>query len=274
MTEIRPFDFQGHEVRVLADDPDNPWWVAADVAKVLGYSGTAAMSRSLDEDEKGVRTLHTPGGDQQMTVITESGLYSGILRSTIPQAKEFKRWVTREVLPSIRRHGGYLTQPTVEQILSDPDTLIKLATDLKAEREARADAEYRAQELEAPARSCQHLAAPGGDFSVSTAAKVLSRDPDIEIGRDRLFKHMSALRWIFRRGEGKRRHWEAYQQKAIATGRLVHKISAPFLNERTGDFEQPAPTIRVTPKGLHELHVSLGGVDQTALFDDETIDHS
>lgn len=273
MTDVQPFDFHGHEVRVIADDPDNPLWVASDVAKILGYREAKDMTRNLRDRHKGRQFVPTPSGAQRMNVITEAGLYAAVLKSRVPAAEEFQDWVTDEVLPSIRRHGGYLTQPTVEQILSDPDTLIKLATDLKTEREARADAEHRAQELEAPARSWQYLAAPGGDFSVSTAAKVLSRDPDIEIGRDRLFKHMASMKWIFRRGEGKRRHWEAYQ-RAIGTGRLVHKVSAPFLNERTGEFEQPAPTIRVTPKGLHELHFSLGGADQTMWLDDETIDHS
>lgn len=274
MTELQKFDFYGNAVRV-AGGADEPRWVAADVAAVLGLGRTHDMVRSLDEDERGTDTIRTPSGDQEMTTITESGLYSCILRSRRPEAKEFKRWITREVLPAIRRHGAYLTQPTVEQILTDPDTLIKLATDLKRERERATHAETRANSLEAPARSWTHLAAPGGDFSVSAAAKTLSRDPEIEIGRDRLFRHMHELGWIYRHGEGRRAHWEAYQDKAIKTGRLAHKLSAPFLNERTQEFEAPAPTIRITPKGLGELHRSLGGSDQTALYlSDEAIDHS
>lgn len=105
---IEPFDFKGHAVRVIADDPDNPLWVASDVAKILGYSATAAMTRSLDPDEKGVQIVHTLGGDQEMTVITEAGLYNAILKSRVPAAHEFKRWVTHEVLPAIRRDGGYV----------------------------------------------------------------------------------------------------------------------------------------------------------------------
>ena len=118
--------------------------------------------------------------------------------------------------------------------------------------------EARNRELEAPAKSWNTMAAQGGDYSVSEAAKTLSRDPNIKIGRDQLFRFMARLGWIFRT-KGHRAHWEAYQSKGIETGRLAHKLSRPFLNERTGEMEQPAPTVRVTPKGLHELHKHLGG---------------
>lgn len=264
-SNITPFDFRGHQVRVITDDAGEPRWVAADVAAVIGLGRTHDMVRTLDEDERGTDTIRTPSGDQEMVTITESGLYSAILRSRKPEAKAFRRWITREVIPSIRRHGAYLAEHTIEQILTDPDTLIKLATDLKTERERRAAAETQVQELAPAARSWESLAAPGGDFSVSAAAKVLSRDPAIEIGRDRLFKHMATIGWIFRT-QGRRSHWEASQQKAVKTGRLTHKLSTPFLNERTGEWEQPAPTIRITPKGLQELHRSLDGSDQTALY--------
>ncbi|WP_276652396.1 antA/AntB antirepressor family protein [Corynebacterium vitaeruminis] len=123
--------------------------------------------------------------------------------------------------------------------------------------------ESRTRELEAPAKSWVTLAAAGGDFSVSEAAKTLSRDPGIRIGRDQLFKFMHSLGWIFRT-KGHRAHWEAKQDKAIQTGRLAHKLSRPFLNERTGEMEQPPPTVRVTPKGLHELHKALGGTGELA----------
>ena len=131
-----------------------------------------------------------------------------------------------------------------------------------AERAERAEAEARA--LEVPAKSWGTLAAAGGDYSVAEAAKTLSRDPNIRIGRDQLFAAMRDAGWIFRT-KGHRAHWEAYQDKAINTGRLVHKLSRPFLNERTGEMEQPSPTVRVTPKGLNELHVLLGGSNQSEL---------
>lgn len=106
---IQPFDFQGRQVRTVLVDGEL-WFVGADVARVLGYSATAAMTRSIEDDERGVQTLHTPSGDQDMTVVNEPGLYSAILRSRVPQAKAFKRWVTHEVLPRIRRTGQYGSQ--------------------------------------------------------------------------------------------------------------------------------------------------------------------
>ena len=149
-------------------------------------------------------------------------------------------------------------QPTGE--LSRLD-LLQMAMDSEKQRIAL---EARNKELEAPAKSWENLAAPGGDYSVAAAAKVLSRDPNIEIGRDRLFAHMKNLGWIFKTS-GKRAHWEAYQDKGIKTGRLVHKLGGGFINEKTGDWEQASPTVRITPKGLHELHVSLGGSDHGSL---------
>ena len=124
--------------------------------------------------------------------------------------------------------------------------------------------EAKTRELEPAAKSWTYLAAPGGDYSVAGAAKTLSRDPNISIGRNKLFDFMREQRWIFRTA-GKRAHWEAYQDKGINTGRLVHKLSSPFMNEKTGEWEQPAPTIRITPKGLHELHKLLGGSEQVEL---------
>ena len=124
--------------------------------------------------------------------------------------------------------------------------------------------EAKTRELEPAAKSWTYLAAPGGDYSVAGAAKTLSRDPNISIGRNKLFDFMREQRWIFRTA-GKRAHWEAYQDKGINTGRLVHKLSSPFMNDKTGEWEQPAPTIRITPKGLHELHKLLGGSEQAQL---------
>ncbi|MFR9957846.1 antA/AntB antirepressor family protein [Corynebacterium striatum] len=145
--------------------------------------------------------------------------------------------------------------------LSGPELMAKALVEAQATLEA---ANNKVRELEAPAKSWNTMAAQGGDYSVSAAAKTLSRDPNIRIGRDQLFKFMRELGWIFRT-TGRRAHWEAYQDKAINTGRLAHKLSRPFLNERAGEMEQPAPTVRVTPKGLHELYVALGGSSNTAL---------
>lgn len=106
VSNVIPFRFEAKEVRTLLID-DQPWFVASDVALALMYSEAKDMTRNLDEDEKGRQTVPTPGGAQEMLVINESGLYSAILRSRKAEAKRFKKWVTSEVLPAIRKHGRY-----------------------------------------------------------------------------------------------------------------------------------------------------------------------
>lgn len=145
MADLDIFTYSGQQVRTVVIDGE-PWFVAADVASHLGYSATSAMTRSLDDDERGVRTLHTPSGDQDMTVITEAGLYAAIIRSTIPAAKAFKRWITHEVIPALRRTGTYTVQPseTPEQFFARALTMANLVLEQKdaviAELEPKAEA--------------------------------------------------------------------------------------------------------------------------------------
>lgn len=106
MSSLQLFVFEGHDVRV-AGSAFSPWWVASDVCKVLEQPNTSQVLERLDEDEKGIQIVDTLGGQQNMLCINESGLYSLILTSRKPQARQFKKWITSEVIPSIRRTGGY-----------------------------------------------------------------------------------------------------------------------------------------------------------------------
>lgn len=111
------------------------WFVGKDVAVALGYEKpTDAVRKKVASEDRGISKMETPSGNQEMTIINESGLYSLVLSSKLPGAKQFKRWVTSEVLPSIRKHGLYATPDTVEQMIADPDTAIRLLTQLKEER--------------------------------------------------------------------------------------------------------------------------------------------
>ena len=107
MSSIIPFSFESTEIRAIANDQGEPWFVASDVAEVLGYREAYHMVRLLDDDEKGPHIVGTPGGEQEMTIISESGLYACILKSRRPEAKVFRKWVTGEVLPSLRKTGRY-----------------------------------------------------------------------------------------------------------------------------------------------------------------------
>lgn len=106
MTDLVPFSFESHDVRVVMRD-GQPWWVLADVCRVLEIVNPARSASRLDDDEKGIHTMNTLGGPQEVTVINESGLYSLIFTSRKAAAKRFKKWVTSEVLPQIRKTGGY-----------------------------------------------------------------------------------------------------------------------------------------------------------------------
>lgn len=112
--QLRTFTFGQLTLRALLLKGE-PWFMAKDVAQALGYSLAGDMLRNLDEDEKGMHNLHTLGGNQQLGIISESGLYSAILRSRKPEAKAFKRWVTSEVLPAIRKTGTYQAPQTLEE---------------------------------------------------------------------------------------------------------------------------------------------------------------
>lgn len=122
------------EIRTIMVNGE-PWLVGKDVAQALGYKEpTKAAREKVDPEDRGVSKIDTPSGVQEMTIINESGLYSLVLSSKLPTAKKFKRWVTSEVLPSVRKHGAYMTPETIENVLYDPDFIIQLATDLKKER--------------------------------------------------------------------------------------------------------------------------------------------
>lgn len=115
-----------------------PWFVGKDVATALGYKNPQeAVRNHVDDEEKGVSEILTPGGKQTVPVINESGLYSLALSSKLPDAKRFKRWITSEVIPSIRKHGAYMTPETLEAAIMNPDIMIRLCTVLKEEQDRR-----------------------------------------------------------------------------------------------------------------------------------------
>ena len=149
MNELQVFNFEEQEVRTQVIN-NEPWFVGRDVAEVLGYKNqNDALSKHVDEEDKDAIAIRDSIGRKQNTpVINESGLYSLILKSKLPTAKKFKRWVTSEVLPTIRKHGMYATENTIEQMLNDPDTAIKLLETIKIEREQRLIAEQRVNELQ------------------------------------------------------------------------------------------------------------------------------
>lgn len=164
MTDLTTFKNETFgEVRTVMRDGE-PWFVAADVCEFFGVTNRNRVLQNLDDDEKGGTQIDTPGGTQTMTIINEAGLYSllfylqptkarGISDEQIAERcellRKYKRWITHEVIPSIRKHGAYLTAETAERLMADPDFQIKLLTRLRDEQEGRRIAEAKVEELEA-----------------------------------------------------------------------------------------------------------------------------
>lgn len=245
MNALTPFTFPvtGEPVRTILLD-DEPWFIASDVTAILGYSnGRDAIGR-LPERMKGVGLADTPGGRQKMSVINEAGVYRLVMRSNIAAAEQFQDWLAEEVLPLIRTTGAYAV-PT----LTNRD----LALMVIAEADRADSAEKRVAELAPAAESWETLASANGDYSVADAAKVLSRDSTIQIGRDRLFTVMYKLGWTYRGGDGR---WRI-KQTAVETGRLSELPSSHY-HPRTGELVLDPPQVRVTVKGVHDLRRALG----------------
>ena len=125
MPSIIPFTYHDQPVRVVTIDGE-PWFVLADLCKVLDIAASGRLAARLDEGMRQTHTLETAGGRQRMTIVSEAGMYEVVIRSDKPEAAAFRRWITSEVLPSIRKHGGYLTPEKAEEIISDPDVIIEL----------------------------------------------------------------------------------------------------------------------------------------------------
>lgn len=153
-------------IRAMRGGDGEPWFVAADIAKALGYRDAEKMTRRLDSDEKGTRSVGTPGGAQKMSVITEAGMYSAILGSQVEGARRFKRWVTHEVLPALRRDGGYMVarDETPEQTMARA-VLIAQRT---VERQRAELEEMRPKALFALLREDGYLGKSGSNRNVPT----------------------------------------------------------------------------------------------------------
>lgn len=183
-----------------------PWFVGKDVAEALGYGAgkslANAVSKHVDEEDKGVTEMMTPGGVQKVIIINESGLYSLVLSSKLPSAKKFKHWVTSEVLPAIRRHGAYMTEEALEKAITEPDFLIKLATNLKEEKEKRLEAE-RQIEADRPKVTFANAVNVSKDgMLLGMLAKLLHQN-GVDIGQKRLFQWMRDKGYLMKNGTDK-----------------------------------------------------------------------
>lgn len=237
MNDITIFNHLGNDIRVMTDEQGEPLFVASDIAKILGYRDAYNMTRRLDPDDKGTRPASTPGGIQELTIINESGLYTAILGSEVEGARKFKRWVTSEVLPSIRKHGMYATPATIEDMIANPDIIIQLATTLKEERERRAQAEAEVEAQRPVAALGRAIETAEGDLTPSAFGKILSKTIKT-VGPNKFCRWLLDNNYAFRNGQSK----IIPMQDAVNRGIL-------FLTERTDTGGKLRPQLLVTPAG-------------------------
>lgn len=199
MNDIKIFNSEEFgQVRTVTVN-DEPWFVGKDVAEALGYADPrSAVSKKVDNLDRGVAEMETPSGKQEMTIINESGLYSLIFGSKLESAKRFKHWVTSEVLPSIRKHGMY----AVDDLIANPEMAIKAFTALKEEREKNKALQedvtrMRPKEIFADAVACSQTSILIGDL-----AKILKQN-GIETGQKRLFDKLRTEGFLIKGGSSK-----------------------------------------------------------------------
>jgi len=202
------------EIRTIIIDGE-PWFVGKDIATALGYSNTRdALAKHVDDEDKGVAKCDTPSGKQNMSIINESGLYALIFGSKLESATRFKHWVTSEVLPSIRKHGAYMTNEVIERTLTDPDYLIQLATALKEERQARKLAEEKIEKQKPLVDFANQVSDTTDLIDMKTMAKLL-KDNNIDIGRNRLFEFLRIRKILMKDNQPYQQYVDAGYFKVI-----------------------------------------------------------
>lgn len=254
MNEIELYTFNGHQVRTILID-GNPWFIAADVCAICALRDTSSALRKVDDrDVRRLRRSDTPQHFrgiapqvQEIAVVNESGLYDLVFQSTKQEARDFKRWVTSDLLPRYRR--GELAPARELTRLELIDIARAAEVGRLEEKAAREIAEQERDQL-APAASAWHgLVDRTGDISVGEAAKALRR-AGADTGPNRLFKTLEQLGWIWKDG---RDDWRV-KQSAIEAGRLAERLTGTYPHPETGERVAAPPQVRVTFKGLDALH--------------------
>ena len=197
-SNLQVFDYEDSRTRVTLVDGEL-WIVAKDVAEALDYSRfDSNLLMNVPEDWKGTKRIRTPGGEQEMLCLSEQGLYFFLGRSDKPKALPYQRWIAGEVVPSIRKHGAYMTPAKLEEVLLHPDTLIKLAQNLKDEQEKRAALEAQAEADRPKVLFADSVTASKTSILVGDLAKLL-RQNGVQIGQNRLFQWLRENGYLIRR---------------------------------------------------------------------------
>jgi anti-repressor protein len=256
MNGLQVFSYEGNEVRTVQKGSDI-LWILKDVCGILGIEKYRDAATRLDNDEREPVLVDTLGGRQEMIAVTESGLYSIILLSRKPEAKKFKRWVTHEVLPTIRKHGAYVTPAKLEELMNDPDSWIKVLTALKEERAAKERLQLEATENKPKVIFADAVSVSEGTILIGELAKILKGN-GIEIGQNRLFKKLRQDGYLIKR---KGSDYNAPTQRAMELG--LFRVKETAITHSDGHVTI-SKTTKVTGKGQqYFINLFLGkGVNE------------
>ncbi|HDP6019300.1 TPA: phage antirepressor KilAC domain-containing protein [Staphylococcus aureus] len=260
MQALQTFNFEELPVRTLTVN-EEPYFVGKDVAEILGYSNTRdALSKHVDEDDKKVLTSRNTTlenlPNRGLTAVNESGLYSLIFSSKLESAKRFKRWVTSDVLPAIRRHGIYATDNVIEQTLKDPDYIITVLTEYKKEKEQNLLLQQQVEVDKPKVLFADSVAGSDNSILVGELAKILKQN-GVDIGQNRLFK------WLRNNGYLIKKSGESYNLPTQKSMDLkILDIKKRIINNPDGS-SKVSRTPKVTGKGQQYFVNKFLGETQT-----------
>lgn len=243
MNEIKIFqNEQFGQIRIVVNENNEPLFCLLDLCNSLGLSNNRKVKSQLDDDV----TLSYPildnlGREQEATFVTEAGMYTVILRSDSPKAKPMQKWVTNEVLPSIRKHGAYMTNETLEKALTSPDFLIQLATNLKEEKQKRIEAESKIQQDAPKVLFADAVSTSQRSCLIAELAKILQQN-GVNIGQNRLFSWMRDNGYLCQKGD----YYNQPTQKSMKLG--LFELKKTSITKPDGSV-LVTTTTKVTGKG-------------------------
>lgn len=251
---LEVFRYHNSRVRVVNQD-GTAWFVAKDVCDILEITNYRNAVSRLKDTMKGVHTVDTPGGKQDMVTVNEAGLYKLVFTSRKEEAEHFTDWIALEVLPSIRKHGIYATSTTIDKIINNPEFGIRLLTELKAEREQRQALERKVEQDKPRVLFSQAVEASDTSILIGDLAKLL-RQNGVQIGQNRLFQWLRDNGYLIKSGSSRNmptqysmdRGWFEIQERVIqvpngepkvrTTTRVTGKGQLYFINRFISDYEK------------------------------------
>lgn len=245
MNEVIPFSNEIFGTIRTIEREGQIYFVGKDVAQALGYSNTrVALLQHVKEKHKNTVAINDgiKRGNPYQTIIDEAGLYSLVMRAKTDKAEAFQEWVTAEVLPAIRKHGAYITQPKIEEILANPDIIIELATTLKKERAERQKAEEKLEEAKPKVLFADAVVASDTTILIGELAKIIKQN-GYDIGQKRMFSWLRQNGYLINR---KGTDWNSPTQRSMEMG--LFKIHETVIYHTNGEVDVKRTT-RVTGKG-------------------------